>query len=193
MIPLPFSNSLKSISISLNSYLLSFIMSFIMPFTSISDGKGTIPLPASFPPHPSENLLYPYGIPFLSFFLTPVRSRGISAAFPKSLIPRFLPASNSVLRPPLHSCSNDWWIIRNPSAKWLTLSLHPCLLLIPPALSFMSQKIILKPSIPFIRLKVYYKDNPDIDPYEMAYGLIPSQAAFYPDEAVHQRPFLLCQ
>lgn len=27
------------------------------------------------------------------------------------------------------------------------------------------------------KLKVYYKDNPDVDPYKMAYGLMPSQAA----------------
>ncbi len=27
------------------------------------------------------------------------------------------------------------------------------------------------------RLKTYYKDNPDVDPYKMAYGLMPSQAA----------------
>lgn len=26
------------------------------------------------------------------------------------------------------------------------------------------------------KLKVFYKDKPDIDPYKMAYGLIPSQA-----------------
>ena len=27
------------------------------------------------------------------------------------------------------------------------------------------------------RLKAYYKNNPDVDPYKMAYGLVPSQAA----------------
>lgn len=27
------------------------------------------------------------------------------------------------------------------------------------------------------RLKAYYKDNPDVDPYKMAYGLMPSSAA----------------
>lgn len=27
------------------------------------------------------------------------------------------------------------------------------------------------------KLKVYYKDNPEVDPYKMAYGLMPSQAA----------------
>jgi len=31
------------------------------------------------------------------------------------------------------------------------------------------------------RLKAYYKDNPDVDPYKMAYGLMPSQAAACPD------------
>lgn len=31
------------------------------------------------------------------------------------------------------------------------------------------------------RLKTYYKDNPDVDPYKMAYGLMPSQAASCPD------------
>ncbi|MEE0200255.1 MAG: hypothetical protein U0I51_06870 [Muricomes sp.] len=31
------------------------------------------------------------------------------------------------------------------------------------------------------KLKVYYKDNPDVDPYQMAYGLMPSQAASCPD------------
>lgn len=31
------------------------------------------------------------------------------------------------------------------------------------------------------RLKAYYKDKPDIDPYKMAYGLMPSQAASCPD------------
>lgn len=31
------------------------------------------------------------------------------------------------------------------------------------------------------KLKVYYKDNPDVDPYRMAYGLMPSQAASCPD------------
>jgi len=31
------------------------------------------------------------------------------------------------------------------------------------------------------RLKSYYKDNPNIDPYNMAYGLMPSQAASCPD------------
>ena len=30
-------------------------------------------------------------------------------------------------------------------------------------------------------LKAYYKDNPDVDPYRMAYGLMPSQAASCPD------------
>ena len=29
------------------------------------------------------------------------------------------------------------------------------------------------------KLKAYYKDNSDIDPYKMAYGLMPSQAAVY--------------
>lgn len=34
----------------------------------------------------------------------------------------------------------------------------------------------------FIRkLKAYYKHNPDVDPYKMAYGLMPSQAASCPD------------
>lgn len=31
------------------------------------------------------------------------------------------------------------------------------------------------------RLKAYYKDKPDIDPYKMAYSLMPSQAASCPD------------
>ncbi len=31
------------------------------------------------------------------------------------------------------------------------------------------------------KLKAYYKNNPDIDPYKMAYGLMPSQAASCPD------------
>ena len=31
------------------------------------------------------------------------------------------------------------------------------------------------------KLKVFYKDKPDIDPYKMAYGLMPSQAASCPD------------
>ena len=31
------------------------------------------------------------------------------------------------------------------------------------------------------RLKSYYKGNPDVDPYNMAYGLMPSQAASCPD------------
>lgn len=32
------------------------------------------------------------------------------------------------------------------------------------------------------KLKAYYKDNPDVDPYKMAYGLMPSQAASCPDD-----------
>lgn len=31
------------------------------------------------------------------------------------------------------------------------------------------------------RLKAYYKSNPDVDPYKMAYGLMPSQAKSCPD------------
>jgi len=31
------------------------------------------------------------------------------------------------------------------------------------------------------KLKTYYKGNPDVDPYKMAYGLMPSQAASAPD------------
>lgn len=31
------------------------------------------------------------------------------------------------------------------------------------------------------KLKAYYKDNPDVDPYKMAYALMPSQAAACPD------------
>lgn len=31
------------------------------------------------------------------------------------------------------------------------------------------------------KLKVFYKDKPDVDPYKMAYGLMPSQAASCPD------------
>ena len=31
------------------------------------------------------------------------------------------------------------------------------------------------------KLKSYYKGNPDVDPYKMAYGLMPSQAAFSPE------------
>jgi hypothetical protein len=31
------------------------------------------------------------------------------------------------------------------------------------------------------RLKTYYKDNPNVDPYKMAYGLMPSQAVSSPD------------
>ena len=31
------------------------------------------------------------------------------------------------------------------------------------------------------KLKAYYKDNPDVDPYKMAYGLMPSQAASCPE------------
>ena len=30
------------------------------------------------------------------------------------------------------------------------------------------------------KLKAYYKDNPEVDPYCMAYGLMPSQAASSP-------------
>jgi len=35
------------------------------------------------------------------------------------------------------------------------------------------------------KLKAYYKDNPDIDPYRMAYGLMLSQAACCPDTKQH--------
>ena len=31
------------------------------------------------------------------------------------------------------------------------------------------------------KLKAFYKDKPDVDPYKMAYGLMPSQAAICPD------------
>lgn len=31
------------------------------------------------------------------------------------------------------------------------------------------------------KLKAFYKDKPDVDPYKMAYGLMPSQAASWPD------------
>ena len=31
------------------------------------------------------------------------------------------------------------------------------------------------------KLKTYYKGNPEVDPYKMAYGLMPSQAVFAPD------------
>ena len=31
------------------------------------------------------------------------------------------------------------------------------------------------------RLKSFYKDNPDVDPYKMTYGLMPSQATSCPD------------
>ena len=31
------------------------------------------------------------------------------------------------------------------------------------------------------KLKAYYKNKPDVDPYKMAYGLMPSQAASSPD------------
>lgn len=31
------------------------------------------------------------------------------------------------------------------------------------------------------RFKAFYKDNPGVDPYKMAYGLMPSQAASCPD------------
>ena len=31
------------------------------------------------------------------------------------------------------------------------------------------------------KLKVFYKDKPGVDPYKMAYGLMPSQAASCPD------------
>lgn len=31
------------------------------------------------------------------------------------------------------------------------------------------------------KLKAFYKDKPDVDPYKMAYGLMPSQAAYCPD------------
>lgn len=31
------------------------------------------------------------------------------------------------------------------------------------------------------KLKAFYKDKPDVDPYKMAYGLMPSQAATCPD------------
>ena len=31
------------------------------------------------------------------------------------------------------------------------------------------------------RLKSFYKDKPEVDPYKMAYGLMPSQAASCPD------------
>ena len=31
------------------------------------------------------------------------------------------------------------------------------------------------------KLKIFYKDKPDVDPYRMAYGLMPSQAAACPD------------
>lgn len=30
------------------------------------------------------------------------------------------------------------------------------------------------------KLKTYYKNNPDVDPYQMAYGLMPSQATSSP-------------
>lgn len=31
------------------------------------------------------------------------------------------------------------------------------------------------------KLTSFYKDKPDVNPYQMAYGLMPSQAASYPD------------
>lgn len=38
---------------------------------------------------------------------------------------------------------------------------------------------------PIRKLKAYYKDKPDVDPYKMAYGLMPSRVASSPD-AKHQ-------
>ena len=35
------------------------------------------------------------------------------------------------------------------------------------------------------KLKVYYKDKPEVDPYKMAYGLMPSRAASSPDAKQH--------
>ena len=45
------------------------------------------------------------------------------------------------------------------------------------------------------KLKVYYKNNQDVDPYKMAYGLMPFTGCFLPrcKTAVHQRSFLLCR
>lgn len=46
--------------------------------------------------------------------------------------------------------------------------------MIPPVSSFLLRKTIRK-------LKAYYKDNPNVYPYKMAYGLMPSQAASCPN------------
>ena len=176
--PLPFSNSLKHILIFLNLFLPSFITLFI----NFLDTKGRIPLLASFPPSFSRIFSQSLQTPFLIFILHICKELRDFCGFSKVPDAPLFHTLRSVFRITLHSCSSGWWIIPNPSARRSILPLPPCLLSISPTLIFYVFKNNPKTLNSLIhRLKAYYRNNPDVDPYKMAYDLMPSQAASCPD------------
>ena len=83
----------------------------------------------------------------------------------------------------LNSCFSRWLIIPEPICQQIDSSLAQILTFDTSGIElYVYGKQIPKLSMTLIRkLKVYYKDIPDVDPYKMAYGLMPSQAASCPD------------
>lgn len=76
--------------------------------------------------------------------------------------------------------SSRWSSIRNPSAGRLILLLLRSLLSIPPALNVTENNPKALNAL-IRKLKAFYKNTPEVDPYKMAYGLMPSQATSSPD------------
>lgn len=141
---------LPSSSFWMNILILtsSFPLFLPMLFINILEGKEIILYPVSCLPSSFRRFFLFPPILCLSFFFPSAKNLGISAASPKSPMPRFLQDSVRTLSLSLSLCSAGWLILPNRSATSLILPLPGSLPLIPPALNSLSRKTTPKPSMP---------------------------------------------
>lgn len=110
---------------------------------------------------------------FLVLCVKPVNSV-VSGMYPITLS---LPGSNRILFMTLKIFSTIWLTLPNPFVIKLIPTLLLKLLLIPPELKLMLLKTPKFLNSIIKKLKRAYKNNPDVDVYKMAYGLMPSSAS----------------
>ena len=162
---------------------------FTMPFTWLSGGNGLIPwrdssLPLSF------RKSFPSLQTLCSFFsLASAGNYGTSAASPRDfcgfskvpdapLFSRFRTSFDPYIEQMFHKLVD----LTEPICHLIDSSLANVLTFDTSGIELYVTENNPKTLNSLIkRLKAYYRDNPDVDPYRMAYALMPSRAASCPD------------
>ena len=153
-----------------------------MPFISISDEKEIILLPISFLLSSFRKSFQSLTVHFLSFCWISVRNEGISVVFQKvpnaPLFSRFKLGFVDYIELMFQQMVE----YTEPIWQQIDSSLTNILIFDTSGIEFYVSENNPKTLTPLIhKLKAYYKDNPDVAPNKMAFGLMTSQAASCPD------------